>query len=138
MESQVTTGSRNTNRWRFRFSIRTLLTVTALVAAYLALGPPTQTLGVRDVEARRTRENNGIKVVAAYKAPLLVEFAVHEHRDRAGRVVCPIGLDANPSVDRVVKTSSYYFWCFGMTAKLPFSLETSQQFPRVERGDAPN
>ncbi len=112
MEKQFTKS-----KWRIRFGFRSLLLLPVLVAIYFALDVPTKTMGVRDVGARLTRENNGNRIEPAYRAPLVLELSKF-HIQR---------LPGQP--DQLVTKSSFYFWFFGLVAKLPFTNETSRELP---------
>lgn len=102
---------------RIRFSLRFLLLLPILVAAYFACGPVTSTRGVHDVARHLTEQNDGLYVAPDYKAPLLLEFSVIDGR--------PQGVPP-----RMSRHTEYYFWLFGYVAKLPWSSTEYQEYPK--------
>ena len=91
-----------------RFRLRTLLLITVLVAAYFAMEAPTRTMGVRDVSRRLSGKNDDNELFAKYQAPLLLAFSIIELHRQSGKP------------DQIVFKTDYYFWFFGVTAKLPY------------------
>lgn len=95
-------------RRRFRFTLKLLLSLPLIVAAYLALGPATNSLGVKDV-GKILGEHNGSPTAMA---PLLLKHSV-------------IHVD----IPVMSQTTHYYFWFFGFVAKLPYKRQVQQDFP---------
>lgn len=85
------------NRFRPRFSIRTLAILITLVCCYAACWGPTKKWGVEDVE----QHASNLLTTSTAAAPLLVRVD--------GFFVAPTGYG---------KVRRYYFWCFGNVAKL--------------------
>lgn len=110
-------GTDKVRSWLFRFRLRTLLLIPLLLAVYLALGGPTKTLGVRDVSERLTRENNGRVITAEYFAPLVLKLPVISVRSEPGKP------------HQLITKTDYYFWLFGLTAKVPYRFEYSKELP---------
>jgi hypothetical protein len=97
------TASQQPNRFRLRFSIRTLIILVTLVCCYAACWGPTKKWGVVDVYHGHPPESANYRN-AAPVAPLVVSQYNNLYWER-----------------RV--TRSYYFWFFGYTAKLPYERE---------------
>jgi hypothetical protein len=100
------------SKWRFlQFRLRTLLVIPALIATYFALGIPTKTMGVRDVSAKLSNGNPGGPVAVQYFAPLLLAFPILEMKLPPGKP------------EQLITKTDYYFWFFGLSAKLPYKTE---------------
>lgn len=101
------------NRWRPRFSIRTLVIVVTLVCLYAACWGPTKTRGVGDVEERAEQADQIANATAVL--PLVV---VDDEMEMLGVV------DRNTEFTRFTDfgppRECYYFWFFGYVAKLPY------------------
>ncbi len=91
--------------------------IPLLVAVYLALGGPTKTMGVRDVSERLTRESKGRVITAKYFAPLVLELPVMSVRSEPGKP------------HQLITKTDYYFWLFGLTAKVPYRFEYARELP---------
>jgi hypothetical protein len=91
-------------RARFRFSLKKLLILVAVVCLYLGCWFPTATSGVRHVNAKYS-------VQSAPKTPLLLVRDVYEQE---------IQQQGTPLIARIVtrRTRTYYFWFFGWSAEL--------------------
>lgn len=103
-------------KWPPRFSLRSLLLLTAIVAAYLGCWTPTKTRGVRDVE-RRFNESQVTRIAMQTEAYLPLIIALD---DSVAVYVDPRSNDA-----LVIAHRNYYFWFFGFVAKLPFEREVT-------------
>lgn len=95
-------------RLRPRFSVKTMLVVTLLIAVHFALGTPTKRWGLDDV-ANYSWQHNAISGHAEYVAPLLVKcesspLTVRVNRGRPRVVIPPI--------------TNYYIWFFGFVLPL--------------------
>ena len=92
----MTNPPTTSNRFRPRFSIRTLAIVVTLVCMYAACWGPTKREGVNLVA---TSGRQGCTISRSAVAPLVV--AIHESDGK----------------------QRYYFWFFGYVAKLPWERE---------------
>ena len=108
-------ASSSPKRRRLPFSLRTLGLLTVLLCLYLATWRPTKSLGVADVSARLTEENDGVHVQAIAKAPLWLALEIHSLQVRPG------------GQKLLVVESRYYFWLFGFVAKWPFNIEWARE-----------
>ena len=120
----MTTQPTTPQRWRPRFSIRTLVILVTLVCCYAACWGPTKTRGVEDV----TRDVSGVfrrskssEWVREDLDPIFTpEFLF---RDVSATMPLLIGIDESDLGEWIAstpRTRHYYFWFFGYVAKLPY------------------
>ncbi|MEM6469430.1 MAG: hypothetical protein AAF802_07650 [Planctomycetota bacterium] len=84
-----------------RFSLRTVIVVTLLFAAYFACWPATKDKAAADVSKGAEVD---FRQAPEPIAPLFVRRTIHDVTFYSSR--------------SVRKSHEYYFWCFGFTAKL--------------------
>jgi hypothetical protein len=101
-------------RWRPRFSVRTLVVVVTLMCCYAACWGPTKRQGVEDVYRHAYSESAGRE----HGPPPIF------YTSATGPFV--VGIDQfTGSPDR----REYYFWFFGLIAKLPIEREVHAKAP---------
>lgn len=103
--------TKNMKRSCFKFSLKFVLLLPLVVAAYFALGPVTHSLGVRDVGGVLSKTGDEPRVVA----PLLLKHSV-------------ISVHA-PEMSR---KTDYYVWLFGVVAKIPYTRHEYRAFPEPD------
>jgi hypothetical protein len=118
-------GFPSVSRRLSRFRIRTLLLIPVLIAAYFAMESPTRRMGVRDVSRRLSGKNDGNELFAKYQAPLLLASSIVELHHQSGKP------------DQIVFETDYYFWFFGVTAKLPYRGKFVQNIVETASDSAP-
>ena len=93
------------NRWRPRFSVRTMVIIVTLLCTYLGCWRATQSIGTRDVKLLLGRQ------VGKTESAVPFTVSIHElvHFDSDARRL--MGIE---------RTRHYYFWFFGYVAKLPY------------------
>lgn len=97
----MTSPSDKPNRWRPKFSVRTLVVVVTLLCCYAACWGPTKRWGVDDVVYRGWLPND-VSVNASAVAPLIV---------------------AEDFIEQAKITRGYYLWFFGYVVELPHGRE---------------
>lgn len=102
-------------KWLPRFGMKTLLVLPLIVAVYFALGEPTKKWGMPDVRDFIASDKH-IGPSVEYRAPLVIAFPVIHAESHT----------KTPNKISLITKSTYYFWCFGFVAKLPFETERTR------------
>lgn len=120
------------NRWRPKFSVRTLVIVVTLVCCYAACWGPTKSRGVEDVckYAIDAQESLNVDCGVIAASNQLHSESLQRNASSIPLFVEVVEEDVSSGTQVVfLECRTYYFWFFGYIAKLPY--ERADELPTL-------